>query len=359
MNILILSLYSPTGSNFPEGIGGSQEVILQLGKRWANKGHCVKIISTYKDEKIPKKEVLDEIEIERVGNFYNSIFKIRNTYKKYENWADIVLENYTSYPLYAPLYVKKPLITIMHHLIEIKYIKTVGLINGIISYLSNRTIPFFYNKFIAVSEFTKNQILTLEIPNVKIEVIPNGIDIDFYVPAEKESYPLIFFIGNFSDGRKRVEDLLDAFKKKALKIPDAKLVIAGNGGSKELEIQRAARNNNNIEYLGSIDTKTKKGYYQRAWIFVNPSIAEGFSLSCLEANACGTPAVVYNLKGLETVQHRLNGLIVEQRNVDELAKAITDLLINQELRKEMSIRARKFAEGFNWDTSAENVPDRI
>ncbi len=361
MNILILSLYSPTGTNFQEGVGGAQEVIYQLGKKWIEGGHNVEIISAYRDKKIPKKENLNGLRIKRVADFYTAAPSIKKTYRKKEKWADIVLENYTSYPLYTPLYVKKPLIVIMHHLMGLKYVNTIGLTKGTIGYLSEKSIPLFYktSKFIAVSELAKNQLLSLNIPGANIKIIPNGINTSYFTPFKKESIPLVFFIGNFRDGRKRIEDLVEAFKKVLTKIPDAKLILAGSGGDKEIIINKIVENDNKIEYLGLIDAETKRMFYQKAWVFVNPSIAEGFSLSCLEANACGTPVVVYNLEGLETIKHGFNGLVVEKKNINELENAIIWLLNNHELREEMNKKARKFAEGYDWNIATRMYLDEF
>jgi glycosyltransferase involved in cell wall biosynthesis len=355
MNILILTLYSPTKTNFKEGIGGAQEVIYQLGKRWVERGHSVKIISAYRNKRIPKGEKLDGIEIDRVGNFYTAILPIKKAYKKEEKWADIVVENYTSYPLYTPLYVKKPLVVLTHHLMGSDYIKAVGLIRGLIGYFSEMSIPLFYRhvKFISVSRLAKAQLIKLKIPDKNIETISNGIDTTYFIPGEEEKNPTIFFVGSFMDGRKRVEDLIKAFKIISKEILDARLIIAGKGGDKEIVVRKAAKSNSKIKYLGLIDMETKKRFYQKAWVFVNPSMAEGFSLSCLEANACGTPCVVYNLGGLETLQNGVNGLVVRQGNVDELANAIMELLSNHELREEMSRNARKIAERFSWDRATE------
>lgn len=313
-------------------------------------GHNVRIISAYRSKGIPRNEELDGIEIDRAGRFYTAILPIEKTYKNEENWADIVVENCTSYPLYAPLYVKKPLVVLMYHLMGSNYIKAVGLIQGLIGYLGEMSIPFFYRhtKFISISRLTTTQLIKLKIPYKNIKTIPNGIDTSYFVPREEEKYPLILFVGNFRDGRKKVGDLLEAFEIISNKITDAELIIVGKGGHKETVIKKAIKNISKIKFLGLIDEETKKKLYQKAWVFVNPSIAEGFSLSCLEANACGTPSVVYKLEGLETIQHGVNSIVVE-RNVDELANAIMRLLTNHELRKKMSLNARKFAEKFSWD----------
>lgn len=351
MNILILSLYAPSRNVY----SGGREVIFQLSKRWIKKGHNVKIISTSKDKDIPEEENLDDIKIKRVGSFYNAIPSIMKAYKNEENWAEIVIENYTSYPLYTPLFVKKHLVVLMHHLMGEDFIKSAGLNQGIAGFLCEKTIPIIYKKsqFITVSNFTRNQLETLGIPVKNLNVIPNGIDSNYYVPGHKQNYPLILFIGNFGDGRKRVEELITAFNIVSEKISDAELVIVGKGGKKEITLNKICKKNTKVKYLGIIDEESKKELYQKAWVFANPSIKEGFCLSCLEANACGTPVLTYRLEGLETINHEFNGLIIEQRDVRGLANAIIKLLLDHKLRNNMSKNARIFAEGFNWDSSTD------
>ena len=354
MNILILSLYAPTSSvNFTEGTGGAQEVVYQLGRRWVRMGHNVKIVSAYKDNKIPKNEIIDGIEIERVCNFYTAVYGIRKYYKKYENWADVVLENYTSYPLYTPIYVNKPLFVIMHHLMGADYIKVSGL-HGVIGYINECCIPYVYNKakFIAVSDFAKKQLIDIGIQERNIHVIRDGIDTIKYKPGSKSKDPMILFIGNFSDGRKKVEDLIEAFKIVNKKIHNSKLVIAGYGGKRENIIKNRTKENKNITFLGRIDEDKKVELYQRAWIFVNPSIMEGFSLTALEANACGTPVVAYKIDGLETVIDGVNGLVVEKRDINGLADTIIKLIEDDKLRNELSRNARETGEMYSWDIAA-------
>lgn len=355
MNILVLSLYAPTDTNFQEGIGGAQEVLRQLGKRWVEKGHGLKIISAYRDKKILRKEIVGGIEIERVGSFSNAIFSIWKAYKKEEKWADLVLENSTSYPLYTPLYVRKPLINLMHHLMGKDYIKSAGLFSGSVGIFGELSIPLFYKntRFIAVSEFTRNQLTEIGVNGTNVRVISNGLDTDFFVPGQNGKNPLILFVGNFADGRKRIEDLIAAFHIVSKKIPDAEIIIAGKGGKKEPMLKELAKKNSKLKYVGMIDAETKKELYQKAWVFANPSIKEGFSLSCLEANACCTPVVTYRLPGLDTINNMINGLVVEQGDVNALANAITMILKDHVFREEMSYRARKFAEGYSWDTATD------
>jgi glycosyltransferase involved in cell wall biosynthesis len=355
MNILILSLYSPTKTNFAEGIGGGQEVIYQLGKRWIKKGHNVKILSAYRDKRIPREEELDGIEIKRVGHFYSAILSIWRAYRHEKDWADIVIENMLSYPLFIPIYVKKPRLAIIYHLMGPSYIIAAGMLKGTIGYLGEKMLPIIYKdeKIIVDSDLTRNDLIKLGLSGDRITVTPPGVNVNYYEPGIKKENPLISFIGNFEDGRKRVEDLVNAFSIINKAIPNAELILAGNGGKKEKKLLNLINGKRNIKYLGHIDENEKLEIYQQSWVFVNPSIMEGFGLTSIEANACGTPAIVYDLGGLDTIKHGVNGLVVEKGNINGLVDAIIKLLTNDVLREEMGINARKIAERFSWDRAAE------
>jgi len=355
MNILRLSLYAPTSTNFSEGIGGAQEHMYQVSRIWAKKGHNVKIISTYKDCRIPRKEIIDGFEVERVGSFYSAIYHIRKAYKKYESWADIVIESYTSYPLLTPLYVTKPRMVVIHPgLLGKKYLEVVNPIKGIFGYIGEKILLKMYKneKIILTSKKNENILRKHGISNIKI--IYSGVDTTFFTPGEKHSKPIILFVGNFANKNKRIEDLIEAFNVINEYIKNARLIIVGYGGKRSKIVIKACKKNNNIKYLGQIrNKKLLKKLYQKAWIFVLPSTQEQFPLSLLEANACGTPAIVYKFNNIDIIQENVNCIIVNKIDIKELADKIIQLLEDYKLRKKLSISSRKFSENFSWEITGE------
>jgi glycosyltransferase involved in cell wall biosynthesis len=95
---------------------------------------------------------------------------------------------------------------------------------------------------------------------------------------------------------------------------------------------------------------------QRAWVFVNPSMMEGWGITTIEANACGVPVVASNVPGLrESVQNPHTGYLVPYGDVDALATRITELLVSPELRGEMSKNAITWAQQFDWELSAQKT----
>ncbi len=79
----------------------------------------------------------------------------------------------------------------------------------------------------------------------------------------------------------------------------------------------------------------------------------------VEAQAMGVPVVVSNVGGLpEVVQNGKTGFIVESENPQQAANAIKTLILDTELRKAMSVEAKKFAHlNFSWQSCAEKMSD--
>jgi glycosyltransferase involved in cell wall biosynthesis len=91
----------------------------------------------------------------------------------------------------------------------------------------------------------------------------------------------------------------------------------------------------------------------RAWVFVTPSMKEGWGITVIEANDCGTPAIGYDVPGLrDSIQDGKTGLLVPQGNIDRLTAAIVNVLTDEDLRNELSRNALDWASGFTWDNSA-------
>ena len=99
-----------------------------------------------------------------------------------------------------------------------------------------------------------------------------------------------------------------------------------------------------VRFLGNINDIT----YALAVIdvFVLPAIwREGFGLSIIEAMAVSKPVIVTNIWALnELVQNRVNGLLVEPKNVDELSEAMRLLLSDPDLYKKVSINGSEMVK---------------
>ena len=85
-----------------------------------------------------------------------------------------------------------------------------------------------------------------------------------------------------------------------------------------------------------------------------PSLYEGFGLPPLEAMASGTPVITSGVSSLPEVVGGA-AMLVNPENVFDIARGITEVLLNHELREELIVKGRKQAASFSWARTADEV----
>jgi glycosyltransferase involved in cell wall biosynthesis len=99
--------------------------------------------------------------------------------------------------------------------------------------------------------------------------------------------------------------------------------------------------------------------YSSADVFIHSSRWEGWSNTCAEALACGVPVISYKTSGIESlVIHNETGIIVDNFDVNDMARAIVDLLTNRELYNKIRVNTTKHMSQFTWEktlTSLETI----
>jgi len=214
----------------------------------------------------------------------------------------------------------------------------------------------------AVKEFRHK---TLGIPKEKLKVIYNGLDlkkIESTQPCSKEKLGFTkdtFLIGTVArlSRQKGIPYLLFAMKKVVRKLPQARLVIVGQGEKNE-EIK------NLIIKLHLSPFVKLLGFCENALsiiagldIFVLPSLWEGFPNALLEAQALGIPAVATKVGGNgEIIKEGESGILVPPGDSLSLAEAILKLARDKNLRKRMSSMAKDVKKFF---TVEKMVRDHI
>lgn len=339
--------------------GGAERYLYEISKRLVKKGHKVTwFVSHWKGLK--EREILEGVEIIRKGAVY-SVYLYAFLYylkKLRKRNFDIIVESINGVPFFTPLFIHKPKIAIIYHLIKKIFFKELPFHLAIIGWFSERIIPIFYfnASFITLSKSSEKEIKNFGIKDIKI--IPIGVDIlsPGLNPDSKVPDPTIIFLGRLKK-YKRLDHLLKAFKIVLQNEPQVKLWIAGTGDY-EGELKRLVEElqlQANVKLFGFIDEKKKNKLFKKAWVFVTPSEKEGWGITVIEANACGTPAIAYNVPGLrDSIVNSKTGILVKENgSIEKLAEAIYELLINDKLRKSLSENAIKWAKQFSWDRSAE------
>jgi glycosyltransferase involved in cell wall biosynthesis len=215
--------------------------------------------------------------------------------------------------------------------------------------------------YIVQTNFLRKMLVELGIPKSKVKVLPNGINTEKFRPNEKvKAENLLLFVGRL-DPKKGLPILLKALNY--LKI-NVQLVIIGPPSRpwffKELLMLIRAVNEKTVHkvmYLGVLKTDDVIKWYQRASIFVCPSLSELFGIVNLEALACATPVVATNVGGIpEVVRNGEHGILVPPNDAEKLAEAIEYLLNNKDVRRKFGKNGRRWvAENF----SSEAVTKRL
>lgn len=200
-----------------------------------------------------------------------------------------------------------------------------------------------------------------------IIVIPNGVDLKMFNPANRPLYrdrirqrhgisrsDLVLMIAGGDWERKGVSYTIEALS--LLPRPDVKLLIVGSGDEK-LYGQLAELKQVRERIIFVSHTSVLWEYYAASDVFVFPTIYEPFGLVIVEAMASGLPVITSGIAGAaDVIIDGVNGLLLrEPSDVNDLAAKIESLLLNAELRKTMGEHAREAVENLSWDWVAQKT----
>ena len=260
----------------------------------------------------------------------------------------------------APPLVRCPTVVTVHDLSFLIYPKSVTLrtrlILGSLVPLSIRRAA----RVIAVSEHTKRDLIErYGIPAEKITVVYEAAGPAFHETSATSlppgvTEPFVLAVGNV-EPRKNLERLVDAFAALASGGTfSGQLVIAGKQTGRAESVGRAVRNHGlerRIVFTGYLTEAELNGLYNRAALFVYPSLYEGFGLPPLEAMRCGCPVVASNASAMPEVLGDA-ALLVDPRSSPAIAQAMEAVLTRTELRQALREKGRRRAERFSWEKAA-------
>src|SRR5262249_24108993 len=235
----------------------------------------------------------------------------------------------------------------------------------------NRAVPVYCRHstgFIAVSNAVKADVVRyIGVDPRKVTPIHNGFDPTVFQPerdpdrlrAVREKYRLpekfILWAGQI-ESRKNIARLLQAFARIKDEFPHH-LVMAGAlrwNSQTELRVIRELGIADRICQPGWIDHGDLPAVYCLADQFAFPSLYEGFGIPLLEAMACGCPIVTASTCAPPEVCDGAAEL-VDPLNVDEIATAMREVLLDPALREQMGARGIERARDFSWEKCTREI----
>jgi glycosyltransferase involved in cell wall biosynthesis len=224
----------------------------------------------------------------------------------------------------------------------------------------------------AVSHATSQTLIEyFHTPPEKITIIPNGIRSYFrritdpiLLAATRHKFglkhPLVLGVGTL-EPRKNHLGLIKAFHKAQStaekKQRPAMLALAGGTGWLYEETQQLIAKlkiENKVRFLGRVSELELITLYSMADVFVFPSFYEGFGVPLIEAMACGAPVITSNTSSLPEVAGDA-AVLIDPHNNDQIAKAMLQVLENEQLRHELRQKGYARAQNFTWPKSASKM----
>ena len=142
------------------------------------------------------------------------------------------------------------------------------------------------------------------------------------------------------------------------RVPDIRLLIIGEGEYRRSleDLARQLQITDHVQFTGFVDEQTKVRLLQEAWFMVNTSAKEGWGLTVIESNACGTPVLASNVPGLrDAIKDGTTGILYPYGNVGELTQKMVELLTDDVLRARLGQSAVEWAKTFDWNIVAKRT----
>ena len=261
----------------------------------------------------------------------------------------------TRLPFLAPLYVDKPLVAAWYQvngpIFSNQYPRPLA---GALS-AAERILAGLHGRSVVVtpSAARRQDLLRLGFDRRRVFVVP-PVGIDGPPPGHRPAIarkPLIVWLGKVRR-YKRIDHAVQAMKRVAMDCPQARMVIAGrqDDAGYQSQLCRLIRDlglGGRVSFALNLSEEEKYELLSAARTLVLPSPIEGFGIVILEANVCGTPAVVSDGVPEDAVVDRYNGLRVPFGDIDALAGGLVRLLKDGTLFETISRNAVQHAGKFS------------
>lgn len=184
---------------------------------------------------------------------------------------------------------------------------------------------------------------------VTVEALSNGVDLSCFKPGKLEpeiakkyhlpvGKPTVLYVGRV-DPEKSIGNVVKAFAKVLEKVPDAKMVVAGDGTDKAnlIKLSKDLHIKDSILFLGKVMLPDLAEVYRCGDLFATASKTETQGIVLIEAAASGLPLVAVDAGAIrEVCQNNKNGFLCKPDDIDGLARSMTKILSDKKLQKEFS-----------------------
>ncbi len=365
---------------YPFVKGGAQKRVWELSRRLAAKGHDVTIfgMKQWEGQDIVHRDGVRlwgmcpprEIFVNGRRSISEALYvgwKVVPTLPR-ERYDIVDCQNFPYFPCFsakmASVIRRYPLLITWHEVWGDYWDQYLGR-SGVFGKIVERMAARLATSNLVGTRHNMERLKSLGARQDRINLIPMGGvstgDINRIPPAGQPSD--IIFVGRLVRA-KGIGTLLEAIHHLKRNRMEATLSIIGDGSDRD-DLERQCHElgiQDDVRFHGRVqDDSQVIGMMKSAKVFVYPAAPEGgWSISLIEANACGLPAVSVRSGALgdnEVVIDGYNGLLAEEQSAEALGAKIRLVLEYQSLRMELGRNARAFAQEQDWDNLTARVED--
>ena len=359
MRVLILNWRCPRNP----AAGGAEAVTLEIARRLVQAGDSVEWFSA-SFPGAAAEETLDGIHLVRGGRQWSVHLAAWRRYRKrLRGRFDVVVDEVNTIPFFTPLWAGIPVVMFIHQLArEVWWYESPFPVSAI-GYRAEPAYLRLYRRtpVITVSSSTSEDLHRLGFRG-PVTVIPEGLEPIGPVLGQPAGEPGFLYVGRLAPS-KRVEEMIRALAlfRQATGSGLLRLVGAGSEAyARKLDaLARSLGIAHQVSFEGRLDADEKHRLMASATALLMTSVREGWGLVVTEANACGTPAIVYDVPGLrDSVRDGHTGLVVEARP-EALAEAMVRLASDPALRARLAEEALSWSRAFSFDAAARLAREQL
>ncbi len=332
--------------------GGAERVTHAYLNALAERGHEVYQFS-YAFPGGKPYEKIDGVHILRGGGMFTAIQAARKWYKQQPRF-DLVIDQHHGIPWYAPWWCKTNNVSYIHEVLGPIWnsfypwpVSSVGRWQERLTHRFYRDIPFF-----TASTFTREKLIEHGVKSVTI--IPYGVHTVALPTLEPKvlAEPLQLIMVSRLAPNKRLGHGIEALRSVIQLGIRAELTVVGTG-EEEAKLKELTKNlklEKSVHFTGPLAEREKDALLQQAHFLLHTSQREGWGLNVIEANAMGTPAVVYPVAGLvESTLHDETGMVAAEENPASIAESLRTILRSPERYQHYRVQAWERSKTFHWN----------
>src|SRR5438094_10282952 len=337
--------------------GGAEMHLEEILRYLARRGHrCTLLTSRFRGG--PRDEEVDGYRIVRGGHEYDFNLVVPFLFRRAvaTDPPDVVLDDINKIPFYSPWFTTAPVLALVPHLMGTAVFHELNPLLATVLYGLELPVRRVYRRchFEVISESTRDDLVARGYPAERITVVHCGIDRDVHRPepgVPKGDAPTLVYVGRI----KRYKSLGHALHPRRLvrqRVPGCSLTIVGNGDAVPELKSLASRLglDQAVRFTGYVSNAEKVRLLRQAHVAVNPSFREGWGLTNVEANACGTVCVAADSPGLrDSVLDGRTGLLYPYGDLETMAERIVRLLADSPVRSAMERAALEWAASLTWE----------